>query len=67
LSWALLRIHLSWSTSNEETLAAVSEINKQNLPWRAALRAPLEGRTLGSFGTGFKPLPEAVRRQHAHN
>lgn len=43
---------------------AVSAINKQNLPWREALRAPLEGRTLGSFGTGFKPLPEAVRRQY---
>ena len=29
------------------------------------LRDELEGRTVGSFGMGLKPLPEEVRRQYA--
>ena len=42
----------------------MTAINKQGLPWKAMLRGELEGRTVGSFGMGFKPLPEEVRKQY---
>jgi cathepsin B len=46
------------------SVSGVSAINKQGLPWKAMLKGELEGRTVGSFGMGFKPLPEEVRRQY---
>ncbi len=49
----------------------VKAINKQGLPWKAKLKDEFEGRTVGSFGAGLKPLPEEVStrthaRTHAH-
>jgi len=42
----------------------VTAINKQGLPWKAMLKGEFEGRTVGSFGTGLKHLPEEVRKQY---
>ena len=41
----------------------MTAINKQGLPWKAMLKGEFEGRTVGSFGTGLKHLPEEVRRR----
>ena len=42
----------------------VVRLMARGLPWKAMLRGEFEGRTVGSFGLGFKPLPEEVRRQY---
>ena len=45
----------------------MTAINKQGLPWKAMLKGEFEGRTVGSFGTGLKHLPEEVRRRRNRN
>jgi cathepsin B len=57
-------VHRRAASLTASRSACVRAINKQGLPWKAMLRAELEGRTVGSFGMGYKPLPEEVRRQY---